>query len=694
MNPEQIAAERKKYGLPEQGIGQGIGASGNPKDRLAEFEALVSGAAPAPQQTKPMPAGGIVRKGINYAADVVKEGAQKISADIKKQGERFADSPDTKTGNLLEKPAILGQSVGMVAKDALITAYTPIGDAIDVIADKIADLKPVQRIAATKAAGAILDKIGSFSMTIEDLKKKHPDLGEAADQLLVIGGTAAGVRPAGAAVKQVANTAKKTAKGAGEAAELVAQAAKEITPGRAPCRSSFSPQTAKEFAEEGIVAPVSAMTDSPFLKAMEAMSAKGVFGKKVMEQIEGAREAVDTKIAATADAAKPKKAMSDEALGKTMADDLRAQITSFKDKQDKIYTEYSRNYGAAEEYPENTVTMLREIVDDQGEDFFRGVDPRVKRMYDRLTGEAAPEVKELRKEGLPDQLIESEKTKYAPQMTVSEMHSTRTAIGEAIVREPDNAALKRLYGALTQDIDASIGVRDKAAASARQKMDADYAAGISRIEGRIAQSIEQANPENIVHKLMTRDSADAISVLKTLVKPETFAEYRKFFLREAFENSVVRGKFSVEKLKQNLAEYDDATLDALLDGESRTLLDASLSRLERLDRLSDALKPQERILGGSQTAFLQQATAPGTMVGAIGTALITGQFKVAALLIGGLAGKYGVSKLFTTEAGRKLLTEGYGSKSGTGARKDGSEVPSFRESFKKINEASAAGHTF
>lgn len=641
-------------------------------------------------ETQPqLPGGGVVRKGLSYIADKVVTGAKQIYKDITDQGERYANTPDDALGTLVEKPAILGQGLGKVTKDAIITLYSPIGDAINLVADKISDLKPVQQIAATEAAGKILNAVGNLSMSIEDLKKKHPDLAEAADELIVIGGQALGSGPeAGAAKgasKGVSDALEGAAKGfkggpppppgggvgsskafsaglvvgktARQTAETASRAKETLTTAPSPFKASFEAQTAREFAEEGITAPVSAITSSPFLKALEAMSAKGIFGKGVMETVNKAREAVDTKIARTAEEATPKKTMSDETLGKTMATDLRNSVTTFKDAQDKVYTQFAKHYGAVEEAPYNTIDVLRQIIADQGEDFFRGVDTRMQKMFDRLTGETK-DVKKMRADGVPEKVIESEKANNAPTMTVDEMRSTRTSIGEALIREPDNGALKRLYGALSADLKAALGVHDEAGAVAMQKLDADYASGISRLEGRIAQSIEQANPETIVHKLFARDSADAIGVLQKLVKPETFDEYRRFFLRDLFERSVVRGKFSVEKLKQNIAEYDDATLEAALNADSRAMLDSTIARLEKLEKLSEALKPGEKILGGSQTAFLQQATAPGTAIGAMGTALLTGQFGVAALIAGGLAGKYGVSKLFTTEAGRRMLTGG------------------------------------
>lgn len=490
--------------------------------------------------------------------------------------------------------------------------FAPLGRAVQATGEKIADIPAVQKFAMSPA-GDVATQAADFT-----------------SDLSTVAGAVAGGPLGGKGVARVATDLSPTA----------------------PFKGSFKAHTAAEFAQEGIIAPVSALTTSPFLRVLEAMSAKGMFGGKIMEQISSARKGVDVKIAETAAKATPAKAMSDEALGKTMAGNLRESVVAFKDAQDKVFTKFSKRYGAVQERPFNTTGTLAEILADQGQDFFRGTDPRLQRMFDRLTGESDEVVQGFRQQGMPETAIELQKAKAAPQMTIEEMRSTRTSLGEALVREPDNTAIKRLYGALTADLKAALSKHDKVGATMMKKLDADYAAGISRIESRIAQSIEQANPENIVSKLMMRDSADAIEVLKGLVKPDTFKEYQKFFIRNIFEKSIVHEKFSVEKLKSLLAEYDSPTLDALLEPDARASLDATIQRLEQLERLSEALKPGEKILGGSQTAFNIQAMAVPTAAAAL---VGGGNFLAAAATI---LGQYGVSKMFTSPLGRKFLTGG------------------------------------
>ena len=429
----------------------------------------------------------------------------------------------------------------------------------------------------------------------------------------------------------------------------------------APFEKSYLPEAAKAFEEQGIKPPVSAITKSPFLQGSEAIASKSAFGRKIFETYTNAKTAIEAKTNAIVERIKPVKTLSEENLGKTVKEGLKEYDDNFKITQNKIYEEFGKKYGSSESKTLNTKETLSEIITEQGRDFFDGVNPKLARMFDRLTGENA-QVKAARQQGIPENIIE--KMRVEPELSFHELKSTRTSVGEQLARDPENTALKRLYGSLSKDMDLAVKEIDQAGGKVLEKMNVDYKTGKQKIEGQISQSIEKSNPETIVQNLIKRNSADTIRTVKEMIGEERFGEISKTFVRQVFEGSKTRGRFDVGKLKSKLAEYDAETLNEIMSSEQRGVLNEAITQLEKLDKLSQALKPGEKFSGGSQTAFLRDMAIQGGRVGSIVTAIFSGNWKIAAALLFETAVEAGGVKLFTSDIGRKYLTEGLGKTGG------------------------------
>jgi len=515
-----------------------------------------------------------------------------------------------------------------IVKKGLSTVLKPVSAGVDAVADKVSNIPAVQRFSETPGAAAL-----------------ERDVAATVEYTNLLGGPKA-MKVGGQAIKATADVAAKGTKAVANA---------DV----APFKKSFLPKVAAEFESEGITAPISAVSKSPFVQGAEALASKSVFGRNIIEGVRTAQQQIEAKTTAIIERIKPVKSISDENLGKTIQEGLREYEHNFKITEDKVYTDFARRYGDAVAAPYSTVDVLADILRKQGMDFYKGVDPRLVSMLDRLTGETA-EVKKLRKDGLPDELIADEKNRAEPDLTFEELKQTRTSVGEQLARDPENAALKRIYGALTEDMRAAVGAADpKEGTIALQKLDADYKAGKQKIESRIAQSIEQSNPERIAQNIITRNSAQTLRVLKEMIGTSRFDEISKAFLREMFEGSLTRGKFDLDKLKRNLGQYDQDTLDQVLNVAQQADLKEAMIRLEKMQRLTEALRPGQKFAEGSQTAFLQNITGSGARVAGILTAILSGNVPLATSIMFGTGVEAAYAKLFTSEAGRKFLSGGF-----------------------------------
>lgn len=449
----------------------------------------------------------------------------------------------------------------------------------------------------------------------------------------------------------------------------------------APFKASFNEPIAKAFQEEGIKAPISAITKSPFVQGSEALASKGIFGKGLAEDVNKSSLEIENKTNSIVEKLKPIKNISDENLGRTIQEGLKEYEDNFKLTEGKIYDQFSKTYGKSNVFGMATKEALATLIKEQGKDYFNGVDSRLTKMLNRVTGSDNPQLKAL------DKQIQDLKTSGANQKTIApiekeyvqlqakldkelsfdELKETRSSVGEQLQKEPDNTALKRLYGALSKDMEAAVAKasetpfgdsRDASAIFAREsleKLNRGYQTGKAKIEGRIAQSIEKSNPERIAQNLITRNSADTLKTVREMVGEKRFKEISKTFLRQQFEDSTVRGKFNISKLKENLAKYDKETINEVLSPEQYSALQEGIKRLEKLDTLSESLKPGQKYSQGSQTAFLGNMI---TSYGGLTSALFSGSPTAFLVALSNIAGQYGLSKLFTTSIGKDLLTKG------------------------------------
>lgn len=607
-----------------------------------------------------------IKSVINLATAPVRA-AKNLLYDIPKASAGFSE--DSKDLTIPERAEALGEGFADTAK----TIAKPFSFTGNVLAGTFAHLvKSTTGLdISNKDAEDALNTLGDHLInnkladTTNVVQAVHKLVTENPEQLVpILEGVNETVSKAkGTPVDVVSDAAKATK--IPQAIDSTIQTGKNvINKASAPFKESYLPDVAKEFEQEGIKPPISAITKSPFLQGAESLSAKTAFGRKIIDQVKNVNETLESKTQDIVDKLKPVKTVSDENLGKTIQEGLNEYETHFKATEDKVYQTFAEKYGKSQSYTPDTKATLSQIISEQGKDYFKGIDPKLQTFFDRLVGET-PKIKSLRKElsssGVPEDKIESEVAKISepPVLNFDEIKSTRTSVGEQLAKDPENTALKRVYGALSRDMSSAVSATDEDGAGALQKLNAKYKAGKDKIESRISTSIAQSNPERIAQNLITRNSADTLSTVKEMIGPKRFQEVQKAFFRNVFDDSMNRGKFDVSKLKKNLANYDNDTLQQALNPQQLDDLHQAIMKLERIDRLKGAMKVGEKYSQGSQTAFLSHIGGMGTRIGGIVGALASGNIPLAVGLLGDIGGEAMYSKLFTSEFGKKLLTEGF-----------------------------------
>jgi len=402
----------------------------------------------------------------------------------------------------------------------------------------------------------------------------------------------------------------------------------------APFKGSALPETEAAFAEQGIKPPLSAITKSPVLKSAEALASKGLFGQKIIDTVNTALTQIQEKTNAIVEKITPQKSITDENLGRTIQEGLTEYENNFKVTSSKIYDQFNKEAGNPKAVVDRTLEVGREVVNQQSKSQYGGVDPKILKMVERFND-------------TPD------------AMRFDTLKATRTAVGEALGRDPQNTGLKRIYGALSEDMNATVKKVDSGLGEKLDAVDEAYRTGKQKIESNISSSIEKSNPERIANNLVKRNSAGTLKQVKEMIGPERFAEVSKTYMRGLMQDSVTRGKFDVTKFEKNINKLDEATRNELLGPENQKLLNDSLVELKKLQGLEKAMKPGQKIAEGSQTAYLMRLAQTTGGLGAFVTAVVTGQWGLASSILAGLGGEVAAVKFLSSDLGQQFLTRGF-----------------------------------
>lgn len=586
-----------------------------------------------------------------------------------------------------------------------------------------------------------------------------------------------------------------------------------------PFVKSYSPEMANMFESEGIKAPVSAINRSPFLQALEATSSKTAFGGKIRDIAVEAQSALEQKVSDLVEKVKPQKSLSDEAIGNMLqkgAEDFHKNLASevekikpnqnlsaedlgkkvqqglkeyednFKLSEGKIYNEFSKTYGSSNVYGKSTKNAIATLLDEQKQSILPpdAIDSKLKYALNKITGSDNPELKTLnstleeaqKMNAKPSDIASIQKQITIKQaeldknLTFNELKKSRTDVGELLQKNPENTVLKRLYGALSEDMKTAVkqvGESDpfgdaQSAQKSLEILNQGYQTGKATIENNIAQSISKSSPDTIVQNLVKKNSAGTLAQLKEMIGADRFGEVQKSFLKKVindsekdgvynpqkikdslaeydqetinkllspeqqknlnstitgleknnikseiassikndtpekiaqniakrnsaeylknvkdivgedkfteiskqflqqqFEKSVTRNKFDINKFKTNLGGFDQATLEQIIPKEDLKILkEEVIPKFEKFNNLNEVLKSSQKMRTGSETAFLRDTiTKKERIFTALGAAA-TGHFGIAATIGLDIGGELALSKLFTSDFGRKLLTEG------------------------------------
>jgi len=463
-------------------------------------------------------------------------------------------------------------------------------------------------------------------------------IGVALDVLTIVGAGGGAIAKAGPISK--AGIAGKIASGAGKAAEI----ANKLDPIQATFSAGSAalgkisrfeknigiiPGAAKQLdigaiseAEKiGVELPLGASTKSQLIQSAEALVQKGFWGKNIADKYEAGFNRLDelnrnivSNIDTTTDL---------QATGKAIKKGMDDYVLNYREHRSELYDSVSEIIKKTPAIFDDTKNTLDSIIDSKSKS---------------LVGENNLD------------FYKNLKDKLGDNITYENLKQTRTDIGQKLrstdpVTTGDKASLERLYASLSNDLDNSIKAFDTDAYNSLQQANEFYKTGLGKINSSVGKKIINSTDEKIIDSIIKPNTPSDVSLLREL-SGEKWPDIQASFMAKIFSESIDEGLLNLKKLKSGLEKYGDPTLKEILSSDQQLRLSKILDNMETIENVKSALKTGQKTAGGSQTAFIAGNVA------ATATLLITNP------LIGlkYILGQYLLSKLFTTEFGKKLLT--------------------------------------
>lgn len=450
--------------------------------------------------------------------------------------------------------------------------------------------------------------------------------------------------------------------------------------------------------------PISTLTKSPVSTGLESVAAKGFGGDKIVKNIENVynkmNEKIDSSIAGTP---------SPTDLGKNLskaADDFK---NSFFEQKQKLYNEASlplnkKGTGPLFEGSNGTMvpaadareTLSKAIATEKNvlSQYRLKTSPKLQK-YEGLMNDLSGKLELANMTDTKDvlnNLIKTEKQALKgygvntspelktyegllkglndPTITTSDINRTLQKIeGDlkygTLLKTGNTAKLSLIQQTLDAEFIKTLKIQRPDLADSLEKADAYMKQGMQKINSGVIQAIikNADKPDVIVDSLLPKiESLEDIKNLNQVIGEKNMVGVRQQILSNIFDKSKGVGSENLTPtgISRQIRAFGDDKLQAVLDPRQYQLV-------KDLEKVSLAMGKGQKILGGSQTAYLAKiGLSSGAMFGALGM-LVSGNIPGFVATLSAVMGDIAFNKFISSDLGRKLLTQGVQLSGKTGA---------------------------
>ncbi len=430
----------------------------------------------------------------------------------------------------------------------------------------------------------------------------------------------------------------------GEGAQFLPAAIKALL--RGPSSAKDVQQAIDDLAGAGVSPSVAQATRNPIMEGLESFAAKAPGGAgRIRRAAEEATQKVRAFVDETAErvAGRSASRIDPTAAGLEIKRGVANFTKSFQDKADDLFGRLhkeipsDRALGAG-----NTIQTLDDLsatIKGAEESSELLVQPFIRDFTSRFKADAVD-----------------------GKLPAEAMFQLRSLIGRklgdaSLMSDLPRAELKRIYGAMSDDLAAAAKEAGPAAEKAFSRANSYYRSGIKRIDDVLEPLIKKKVPER-VFKILETGGKQGATQLRTL-RRSLDDEQWKVIAATATRNL---GRANPSQQGAEGAEFSFSTFLTRwnqLDKEAKDALFANVGTLK--NDLNAIARAAERIRESSQAYFNPSGTAPAAaLIGtgaAAATAAATGQFQVLGLIGAGMMGSNGLARAMTNPKLVKWLAE-------------------------------------
>lgn len=427
---------------------------------------------------------------------------------------------------------------------------------------------------------------------------------------------------------------------------------------RAPFVGQFDQSTARVAQKYGVDLPASSLTRSGFVKATEALGAKGAFGGSLVNRVENA----GAKLNQIGDemVSRIGRVKSPAELGQSLSEGFNNYEKIFKQTKSELYDSAILKPGDVAFTPSKTLPVLDDMIKNM--ENVVGKKPAIltelKAIRKGLGGDVEAMADGLRKQGFNEvsikKIIEQNPQVVNPDVDALTIKNTVHKLQNRInFKNPDTVVggyegdIRRLTKVMRDDLDDAIKTARPELAEAIDKANKYYAEGINKLNSnwgkKINAFVQQNKLSELPDAILSKGTpAEWVPNIYETIGQEATESLKAHTLEKIIKNSKGEdGFFQANGLRGQINSYGTDKLNAIFG------VDAT-KQLSELAQLSTAFKTGQMIAEGSQTAYVAR------VLGIL--------YKLSSAPLGAL--KFAISdKLFTdfvtSQMGQKLLTEGY-----------------------------------
>lgn len=412
-----------------------------------------------------------------------------------------------------------------------------------------------------------------------------------------------------------------------------------------------SNNVAEQAARQGIDLPAGAATGSRTIQGAESAASNFPLADS---RIQGAYQKVidqmDSAVGNAADTLAP--AGNATKAGVAVQSGIGDFVDRFKNKASALYDKSAAHFKPTEVVDvSNTQKVLGDVATKFNSPEFKKVfaEPRMAKVVDLFNGatsEAAPSATGIL-DASGNQIMKS----AAPTgVSFLDLNNARKAVGQAIsgagnlIEAAPMGELKRLYGAMSQDITALAQQKGGSALRDVTRANQFYRAGSERIDTFLNNISQKAEPERIVSDLLnSKDGVTKLQAVTRSLQPEERNILRSQVIRELGRASpgmqdASGALFSPSTFLTNYAKLQKSGADGVL------IQDAGVrSSLRDIADIAGNLKAGQKIINHSNTAR-----------NVIGGATLMAPYSVVPAIVGAV----GTSRLLTNPSFARWLSTG------------------------------------